>query len=66
MAENMQNREVIFEFQPIGNIMRVSAIDTATMTEAVIQCPITAGDLAFKRAGLQKLEYILRKKGIIT
>lgn len=66
MTEKMRNREVIFEFQPVGNIMRVSAMDTATLTEITIQCPVTAGEAAFKKNGLLRLEYVLRKKGIIT
>lgn len=66
MTEKMRGREVIFEFRPVGNIMRVSAMDVATLTEAVVQCPVNAGEAAFKHAGLQRLEYILRKNAIIT
>ena len=32
MTEKLQGREIILEFRPVGNIMRVSAMDTATMT----------------------------------
>lgn len=66
MSEKMQGREVIFEFRPVGNIMRVSTMDTQTLTEVVVQCPLSAGETAFKRAGLQRLEYVLRKKGMIS
>jgi hypothetical protein len=66
MTEKMQNREVIFEFRTVGHIMRVSAMDTATLTEITIQCPVTAGEKAFKTNALKRLEYVLRKKGIIT
>lgn len=65
MTEKLQNREVIFEFRPVGNIMRVSAMDVATMTEVVVQCPLTAGEGIFKKMGLQRLEYVLRKSGRI-
>ncbi len=66
MTEKMRGREVIFEFMPVGNIMRVSAMDTATLTEVVIQCPLGAGEAAFKKNALMRLEYVLRKKGILT
>lgn len=63
MAEIMAGREVIFEFRSVGNIMRVSAIDTATLTEVVIQCPVSAGEVAFKKNALMRLEYVLKKNG---
>lgn len=66
MTEKMRGREVIFEFVPIGNIMRVSAMDTATLTEVIIQCPLGAGEAAFKKNALMRLEYVLRKKGVIV
>lgn len=66
MTEKLKNREVIFEFTPIGGIMRVAAVDVATGTEAIVQCPQTLGEAGFQRAGLQKLEYVLRKNGVIT
>jgi hypothetical protein len=66
MTEILKGREVILEFQPVGNIMRVTAMDTATMTEISIQCPISAGEAVFKKNALLRLEYVLRKKNIIT
>lgn len=66
MTEKLQGREIILEFQPVGNIMRVSAMDTATMTEVSIQCPINAGEVVFKKNVLARLEYVLRKEGVIT
>jgi hypothetical protein len=66
MTEKMRSREVIFEFMPVGNIMRVSAMDTASLTEIVVQCPVTAGEAAFKKNALMRLEYVLRKKGVIS
>ena len=65
MTEKMKGREVIFEFQPMGAIMRVTAMDTKTMTEVILQCPINAGERVFQANALKKLEYMLRKKGII-
>lgn len=65
MAEKLSGREVIFEFRPVGNIMRVSAVDVATMTEIIVQCPITAGEAAFRKNALMRLEYVLKKNNII-
>lgn len=66
MTEILKGREVIFEFRPVGNIMRVSAMDTASMTEVIIQCPASAGEAAFKKNALMRLEYVLKKKGLIS
>lgn len=70
MAENtginkLAGREVIFEFRPMGNIMRVSAMDVETTTEIAIQCPLNAGEAVFKANALKRLEYVLRKEGKI-
>ena len=66
MAEILPGREVIFEFTPVGNIMRVTAMDTETLTEITIQCPLSAGEAAFKKNGLMRLAYVLKKKQHIT
>jgi hypothetical protein len=65
MAEILPGREVIFEYRTLGNLARVSAMDTATMTEIVIQCPASAGEEVFKKNALKRLEYVLKKKGHI-
>lgn len=65
MTEKLHGREVIFEFRPVGGIMRVSAMDAASLTEVIVQCPLSAGEPAFKRNALMRLEYVLKKKGII-
>ncbi len=66
MTEKMQGREVIFEFRPVGNIMRVTAMDTATMTEVIIQGPLNAFEATLKKNALLRLEYVLRKEGKIS
>lgn len=65
MTEKLAGREIIFEFQTVGNITRVSAMDTATTIEVVIQCPTSAGESVFKKNALQRLEYVLKKQGHI-
>jgi hypothetical protein len=64
-SDKLAGREVIFEFRPVGNLMRVSAMDAETMTEVVIQCPLSAGEALFEKQALARLEYVLRKKGHI-
>lgn len=55
-------REYLIEFQHIGNIVRVTAIDPESGLEAVIQGPASAGELVLKRAALQKLVFLQRKR----
>ena len=59
------NREVIIEYVPVGNVVRVSAMDTATLTEVVTQGPASAGEETLKRNALKRLEYVLKKKGVV-
>lgn len=62
----LQGREVILEFHPVGSIVRVTAMDTATLTEISIQGPASAGEEMLKRNALLRLEYVLKKKGLIS
>lgn len=59
------NREVIIEFIPVGAVVRVSAMDVATLTEAVISGPANTPESLLKQNVLKRLEYVLKKKGII-
>ena len=65
MDNPLKNREVIIEFIPVGHIVRVSAIDTATLTEIVIQGPVSAPKETLERNALKRLEYVMKKKGLI-
>ncbi|MBL1147995.1 MAG: hypothetical protein HND56_11295 [Pseudomonadota bacterium] len=62
----MKGREVIFEFIPLGNVMKVTAMDTATLTEISIQGPLAASKNVLENNALRRLEYVLRKKGHIA
>jgi len=59
---NANLAEVLFELSAIGNSVKVSAVDPATMTEATIIGPLNAGEAALKRAAVQKLRYVLAKQ----
>lgn len=64
--EVLQGREVILEFFPVGNVVKVTAMDTKTLTEVSIQGPKSAGEEVLKRNALKRLEYVLKKKGLIS
>ena len=66
MNDPMNNREVIIEFIPVGQIMRVSAMDVKTLTEAVISGPANTPESILKRNAIRRLEYVLKKKNLIS
>jgi hypothetical protein len=61
----MPNRPVIFEFTPMGLSMKVTAMDEETLTEITIQGPVTASEAVLKAQAVKRLEYVLKKKGLI-
>lgn len=65
MHDILPGREVIFEFFQIGGYVKVTAVDTATMTEASISGPPSAGETMLKTNALKRLAYVLKKKGLI-
>ena len=66
MHNGMKNREVIIEILPFGQLMRVSAMDVKTLTEIVISCPKGTPETVMKANALKRMEYVLKKKGIIS
>ncbi|MGH1398285.1 MAG: DUF6898 family protein [Alphaproteobacteria bacterium] len=64
--EILAGREVILEFHPIGAYVKVSAMDVASLTEISIQGPANASEQVLKNNALKRLEYVLRKKGLIS
>lgn len=65
VSENLQGREVIIEFFNFGDIVKVSVMDTQTLTEVSIQGPRNAGQEMLKRNAIKRLEYVLKKKGLL-
>jgi len=61
----MLNRDIIIEFTPVGNVVRVTAMDTQTLTEVIISCPAGTPEATMKQNAVKRLEYVLKKKGII-
>lgn len=66
MREFLKNREVIIEFVPVGQVVRVSAMDVESLTEAIISGPANTPQNILKNNALRRLEYVLKKKGIIS
>ena len=54
--------EVLFEFTRIGAIAKVTAIDTETGTEVVIQGPASLSQKTLQNNALAKLKYVMNKK----
>ena len=65
LSDSLKNREIIIEFFPVGQIVKVSAMDAQSLTEISIQGPANAGEKTLQANALKRLEYVLRKKGII-
>ena len=62
MADPATGREVLVEFQQIGNAVKVTAMDTKSMVEVSIMGPATAGEDILKRNVINKLNHVLSKK----
>jgi hypothetical protein len=56
------DKEVLLEFQRIGNAVKVVAMDPETLVEVTIMGPPGAGEEALSRIAMRKLEYVLNKR----
>ncbi len=65
-SDILPGREVIIEMSSVGNIARVSAMDVKTLVEITIQGPMNAPEDILKRNAMKRLEYVLKKRGIIA
>jgi hypothetical protein len=59
----MSDEGYIIEFHRIGNAVKVTAMDPATLTEVSIMGPPHVGDTELTRLVVRKLEYMLSKRG---
>jgi hypothetical protein len=62
MARQGADREVLIEFQQVGNAVKVTAVDTETLVEVSMMGPASAGEEVLKRNVINKLNYVLSKK----
>lgn len=65
-SEFLQGREVIIELVQVGHFVKATAMDVVTMTEASIQGPASAPEAVLRANAIRRLEYVLRKKGLIS
>jgi hypothetical protein len=56
--------EVILEYQRVGAVVKVSAVDPETLVEVTIQGPAAWGEAALRRTALSKLRYVLARRGL--
>lgn len=64
-SDSLRGREIIIEMNPVGAYVKVSAFDVATLTEVSIQGPASAGQEILRKNALNRLEYVMKKKGLI-
>lgn len=64
--EPLKNREVIFEFLSMPPYVKVTAMDVASLTEISISGPMGAAEAILKQNALKRLEFVMRKKGLIV
>lgn len=57
-----RKKEVLFELQRHGNMLRVVAIDPITATEVIMIADPRQNIEIIKRLAARKLEYVLEKK----
>jgi hypothetical protein len=61
-AKSTGSGEIFIEFIVQGAVVKVTAIDSQTGTEASIVGPASAPRPALQSAAVRKLEYVLKKK----
>ena len=60
--DKKESHGAIIEMVTIGRYVKVTAVDTRTGIEASIVGDPRRGDRALRKAGLLKLEYVMKKK----
>lgn len=64
--EPLKNREIIFETIQLGIYAKITAIDVATGTEASISGPVNTPAPVLQRNAINRLAFVMRKKGLIA
>lgn len=67
MSEDpLKNRELIFEFLPLGPYIKVIAMDVASLTEVSVSVPAGTSETIIRQHATKRLEFVMRKKGLIA
>ncbi|MGH1483272.1 MAG: DUF6898 family protein [Geminicoccales bacterium] len=56
-----ESKEIIVEFTVMGHLMRVTAMDSESLTEVVIQGPLNADRNNLASLATQKLNFVMAK-----
>ncbi len=62
IAAMAEDGDIIIEFRQLGNSVKVSAMDSRTLTEVSMVGPASASEAQLKQAVIKKLEYVMAKK----
>lgn len=58
---SVKHNGVIFEFQQVGNYIKVTAMDPVTLTEISIVGSPAAGKSVLQNNAIRKLKYVIEK-----
>lgn len=58
MKDASSSNEILMELTPIGNLMRVAAVDSETLTEVIFQAPLTADRATLMALAQRKLAFV--------
>lgn len=61
----LAGRSIIIEYVQYGTVVKVSAFDERSLTEVSISGPVTTPQNILNRNVIRRLEYVMRKKGLI-
>jgi hypothetical protein len=59
----MRDDDIIIEFNRVGAYVKVTAVDPVSLMEASIVGPASSSPEILKRTAVQKLMYLLSKRG---
>ncbi|NQW01439.1 MAG: hypothetical protein HQ483_17180 [Rhodospirillales bacterium] len=59
--EDIRLREVLFEIQQVGNVLRITAIDPVSGTEVITIGDPQADRATHERIAMRKLKYVIAK-----
>lgn len=61
----LAGRSIIIEYLQVGSLVKVSAFDERSLIEASISGPANTPQNILQRNVIRRLEYVMRKKGLI-
>ena len=61
----LAGRSIIIEYNPVGSVVKVTAMDERSLTEVSISGPATTPQEILNKNVIRRLEYVMRKNGLI-